>query len=423
MNYIEALEYIHSVCWKGSVPGLSRISKLLSLMGNPEQKLKYVHIVGTNGKGSTASIITSVLKSAGYKAGMYTSPFIVSFNERIQINGQMISDECLAEITEYIKPFADSMEDRPTEFELVTAVAFEYFYRCKCDIVVLEAGMGGEFDATNVIPSPEVAVFTNIGLDHTDYLGDTVEKIALTKSGILKKGSECVIYPSYPSAVEVIKQKCESLDIPYTVVDFDSINPISASIDGQIFDWAEYKSLSTGLLGAHQRCNAATALTAVKKLAERGFSISEENVRNGLLNAVWQGRFEVLRKKPLFIVDGGHNPQCMEALAENIRAYFPDTRLTVLTGVLADKDYAAMYDLIAPYVKEFILVTPPSPRALPAKELGEKLLVYGKPITVCETVCEGVEKAVSAVESEGAVLAFGSLYMIGDIKQAVDNII
>ena len=423
MNYTEALEYIHSVCWKGSVPGLSRISKLLSLIGNPEQKLKYVHIVGTNGKGSTASIITSVLKTAGYKAGMYTSPFIVSFNERIQINGEMISDECLAEITEYIKPFADSMEDRPTEFELVTAVAFEYFYRCKCDIVVLEAGMGGEFDATNVIPSPEVAVFTNIGLDHTDYLGDTVEKIALTKSGILKKGSDCVIYPSHPSAVEVIKQKCVSLDIPYTVVDFDSINPISASIDGQVFDWAEYKSLSTGLLGSHQRCNAATALTAVKKLAERGFSVTEENVRKGLLNAVWQGRFEVLRKEPLFIVDGGHNPQCMEALAENIRSYFPDTRLTVLTGVLADKDYAAMYDLIAPYVKEFILVTPPSPRALPAKELGEKLLVYGRPITACETISEGVEKAVSAAESEGAVLAFGSLYMIGDIKQAVDNII
>lgn len=423
MNYNEALEYIHSVCWKGSIPGLSRISKLLSLMGNPEKKLKYVHIVGTNGKGSTAAIITSVLKNAGYKAGMYTSPFIISFNERIQINGEMISDESLAEITEYIKPFADSMEDRPTEFELVTAVAFEYYYRSKCDIVVLEAGMGGEFDATNVIPSPEVAVFTNIGLDHTDYLGDTVEKIAKTKSGILKSGSDCVIYPSHEGAVGVIKQKCLSLNIPYTVVDFASISPVSASIDGQIFDWAEYKSLSTGLLGAHQRCNAATALTAVKKLAERGFCINEENIRNGLLNAVWQGRFEVLSKQPLFIVDGGHNPQCMEALAENIRAYFPDTRLTVLTGVLADKDYTAMYDLIAPYAKEFILVTPPSPRALPAKELGEKLLVYGKPITVCETVCEGVEKAVSAVESEGAVLAFGSLYMIGDIKQAVDNII
>lgn len=423
MNYNEALEYIHSVSWKGSVPGLSRISKLLSLMGNPEQKLKYVHIVGTNGKGSTASIITSVLKSAGYKAGMYTSPFIVSFNERIQINGEMISDKCLAEITEYIKPFADSMEDRPTEFELVTAVAFEYFYRTECDIVVLEAGMGGEFDATNAIPAPEVAVFTNIGLDHTDYLGDTVEKIAQTKSGILKKGSDCVIYPSQDGAAEVIKQKCVSLDIPYTVVDFGSINPVSASIDGQVFDWGDYKLLSTGLLGAHQRCNAATALTAVQKLNDRGFLITEENIRTGLLNTVWQGRFEVLRKKPLFIVDGGHNPQCMEALAENIRTYFPDTRLTVLTGVLADKDYAAMYDLIAPYVKEFILVTPPSPRALPAKELGKKLLMYGKPITVCETVYEGVEKAVLTVEPQGAILAFGSLYMIGDIKQAVDNII
>lgn len=423
MNYNEALEYIHSVSWKGSVPGLSRICKLLSLMDNPEKMLKYVHIVGTNGKGSTAAIITSVLKNAGYKAGMYTSPFIISFNERIQINGEMISDESLAEITEYIKPLAYSMEDRPTEFELVTAVAFEYFYRSKCDIVVLEAGMGGEFDATNAIPAPEVAVFTNIGLDHTDYLGDTVEKIAATKAGILKEGCDCVIYPSSPEAVEVLSKKCKDLNVPFTVVDFDSIVPVSASIEGQTFNWGKYKALEMTLLGGHQRFNAATALTAIEKLSARGFCINEENVRNGLLNAVWQGRFEVLSKQPLFIVDGGHNPQCMEALAENIRTYFPDTRLTVLTGVLADKDYAAMYDLIAPYVKEFILVTPPSPRALPAKELGKKLLAYGKPITVCETVYEGVEKAVLTVEPQGAILAFGSLYMIGDIKQAVDNII
>lgn len=423
MNINEALEYIHSVSWKGSVPGLERISKLLSLIGNPEKNLRYVHIVGTNGKGSTAAIISSVMRAAGYNVGMYTSPFIITFNERMQVNGEMISDTELAEITEYIKPFADSMLDRPTEFELITAIAFLYFSRHNCDIVVLEAGMGGEFDATNVIPSPEAAVFTNIGLDHTDYLGDTVEKIAATKSGVIKRGCDCVMYRSSASVESVIERKCASLDVPFTKADFDSIRSVSVSLDGQVFDWNGLKSLSLPLLGAHQLRNAATALTAIEKLKSRGFDVTEKNLRDGLLNTSWQGRFEVLRRQPLFIVDGGHNPQCMEALANNIRDYLPNTYLTVLTGVLADKDYTAMYDFIAPYIKDFFLVTPPSPRALPAAELAKKLAVYGKPIFVCESVEHGVNEAVKSAGENGTVLAFGSLYMIGDIKNAVNKIV
>lgn len=421
MNISEALEYIHSVSWKGSVPGLDRISKLLDLIGNPEKNLKYVHIVGTNGKGSTAAVISSVMRNAGYNVGMYTSPFIITFNERMQVNGDMISDIELAEITEYIKPFAESMQDRPTEFELITAIAFVYFNRHNCDLVVLEAGMGGEFDATNVIPSPEVAVFTNIGLDHTDYLGDTVEKIAATKSGVIKPGCDCVMYRSSLTVEAVIEHKCTSLGVQPTKADFESLRSVSASLDGQVFDWKNYKSLFLPLLGAHQLRNAATALTAVEKLAGRGFTVTEENIRDGLFNTSWQGRFEVLRRNPLFIVDGGHNPQCMEALANNIRDYLPNTALTVLTGVLADKDYTAMYDLIAPYIKEFFLVTPPSPRALPASELAKKLAVYGKPISVCGTVEAGVNDAVKSAGENGTILAFGSLYMIGDIKNAVSK--
>ncbi len=423
MNIDQALEYIHSVSWKGSIPGLSRIEKLLSLIGNPERTLKYVHIVGTNGKGSTAAIISSVMQTAGYTVGMYTSPFIITFNERMQVNGEMISDAELAEITEYIKPYAESMEDRPTEFELITAIAFIYFSRHNCDIVVLEAGMGGEFDATNVIPSPEVAVFTNIGLDHTDYLGDTVEKIAATKSGVIKRGCDCVMYRSSASVEAVIEQKCASLDVTLTKSDFDSVRSVSVSLEGQVFDWKNYKNLFLPLLGAHQLRNAATALTAVEKLACRGFTVTKENLRDGLLKTSWQGRFELLRHKPLFIVDGGHNPQCMEALANNIRDYLPDTSLTVLTGVLADKDYTAMYDLVAPYIKEFFLVTPPSPRALKASELAKKLSVYGKPVCVCESVEHGVNEAVRSAGENGTVLAFGSLYMIGDIKNAVNKMV
>lgn len=422
MNVQQALEYIHSVSWKGSVPGLERISKLLSLLGNPEKSMKYVHIVGTNGKGSTAVMLSSILKDAGYTVGMYTSPFILTFNERMQVNGEMISDEMLSEITEYIKPYADSMTDRPTEFELITAIAFEYFKRCKCDIVVLEAGMGGEFDATNVIPSPEVAVFTNIGLDHTDFLGDTVEKIAATKSGILKKGCHCVIYPSGDSIVDIIGKKCDLLGVEYRVPDFTKIQPVSSSLEGQSFNYNGLINLNIRLLGAHQLCNAANVLETIDCLKARGFVVSTENIRSGLKNAFWQGRFEVLCTKPLFIVDGGHNPQCMEALASNIKEYLNNIPLIAVTGVLGDKDFGEMYDIVAPFIDEFYLVTPPSPRALKACELKKSISRYGKPIYVCDSVKDGVEKAMAAVPTNGAVLAFGSLYMICDIKNAVENL-
>lgn len=421
MNIQQALEYIHSVSWKGSVPGLERITRLLTLVGNPEKNTKYVHVVGTNGKGSTASMIASVLKEAGYTVGLYTSPYIISFNERMQINGNMISDDELCQLTEYIKPYADSMEDRPTEFELISAIAFLYFSRNLCDIVVLEAGMGGEFDATNVIPSPEVAVFTNIGLDHTDFLGDTVEKIALTKSGVIKHGCDCVVYPSSTVVEQVIRDRCTQVGASFTVTDFKDIRSKSISLEGQRFDWNTLTDLFIPLLGTHQLHNAANALTALEKLGQRGFSVCEKNIRNGLLKVYWPGRFELLGRSPLFIVDGGHNPQCMEALAANIRDYLPNCQLTVLTGVLADKDYTAMYDLIVPYVKEFCVVTPPSPRALPAVALAEKLSCYDKPVTVCESVKDGVEKAIERSGKNGTVLAFGSLYMVGDIKKAVSN--
>ena len=205
MNATEAIEYIHSVCWKGSIPGLGRTQELLAKMGNPEKDLKFVHIAGTNGKGSTAAMTASILQKAGYRTGLYTSPFIYRFHERMQVNGVEISDEDLAAVTEYVKPFAQSMAESPTEFELVCCIAFEYFKRQNCDIVVLEVGMGGAFDATNVIEAPEVAVITNIGLDHTEVLGDTVEKIAETKAGIFKEGGNAVIYRSTPSVEKSLR--------------------------------------------------------------------------------------------------------------------------------------------------------------------------------------------------------------------------
>ena len=226
MTLDEALHYIHEVCWKGSVPGLERISALLDVMGHPERQCKFVHVTGTNGKGSTCAMVASILRKAGYRTGLYTSPYLIRFNERIQVNGEQISDKDICELTEYIKPMADSIFERPTEFEMVTALGFEYFARQHCDIVVCEVGMGGEFDATNVILPPEAAILCNIGLDHTEVLGDTLEKIAATKAGIIKPGCDAVIYREKLSVEAVFEERCKKVGATLHKADFDSIQKI-----------------------------------------------------------------------------------------------------------------------------------------------------------------------------------------------------
>ena len=414
----EALTYIHSVCWKGSIPGLGRTQELLQKMGNPQNQLQFVHIAGTNGKGSTAAMTASILRKAGYRTGLYTSPYIFRFHERMQVDGQCISDEELAEITEFVKPLAESMEDHPTEFELVTCIAMEYFKRHHCDVVSLEVGMGGELDSTNVIQSQLVAVLTNIGLDHTEFLGDTLEKICETKSKIIKPGTIAVTYREKPSVEAVIDARCKEVGAKWMPADFDSIHLVSASLEGQVFDWGPYLGIHLPLLGKHQLYNAAVVLTIVKALRERGLTISDEAMREGIASVSWPGRFELVARNPIFIVDGGHNPQCIEALVNNVRDYLGGKRLTILTGVLADKDYGDMYQDMAQYAAEFVTVTPPNPRALPAQELKAYLERFGKPVTACDTVAEGVALAKKLAGSDGVVLAYGSLYMVGDIEAA-----
>ena len=414
----EALTYIHSVCWKGSIPGLGRTQELLQKMGNPQNQLQFVHIAGTNGKGSTAAMTASILRKAGYRTGLYTSPYIFRFHERMQVDGQCISDEELAEITEFVKPLAESMEDHPTEFELVTCIAMEYFKRHHCDVVSLEVGMGGELDSTNVIQSPLVAVLTNIGLDHTEFLGDTLEKICETKSKIIKPGTIAVTYREKPSVEAVIDARCKEVGAKWMPADFVSIHLVSASLEGQVFDWGPYLGIHLPLLGKHQLYNAAVVLTIVKALRERGLTISDEAMREGIASVSWPGRFELVARNPLFIVDGGHNPQCIEALVNNVRDYLGGKRLTILTGVLADKDYGDMYQDMAQYAAEFVTVTPPNPRALPAQELKVYLERFGKPVTACDTVAEGVALAKKLAGADGVVLAYGSLYMVGDIEAA-----
>lgn len=422
MNAEQAIAYIHSVCWKGSIPGLGRTQELLEKMGNPEKKLKFVHIAGTNGKGSTAAMTASILSKAGYRTGLYTSPYIYRFHERIQVDGVEISDEDLTEITEYVKPLADSMAQSPTEFELVCCIAFEYFYRKKCEIVVLEVGMGGAWDATNVIEVPEVAVITNIGLDHTEYLGDTVEKIAETKSGIFKPHGHAVVYRSTPSVEAVYERVCAERDVSLRKADFDGLVLKAHTLEGQVFDCGSRKNLVLPLLGDHQLHNASVVLSIADTLIGEGWNISEQNIYDGIRDVRWPGRFDIVCRKPLFIIDGGHNPQCIEALVKNIQDYLAGKKVIALTGVLADKDYADMYKPVMPLVDRFVCITPPNPRKLEAEQLARYLRQAGAQAQASESILDGVKKAMELAGKDGVVLCFGSLYSIGGIRDALKDL-
>lgn len=419
MRYDEALDYIHHVTWRGSRLGLERTNELLSRIGDPHKKLKFVHVAGTNGKGSTCAMIAKTLSLAGYQTGLYISPFINRFNERMQMNGLSISDDTLAEITAFIKPHADAMADHPTEFELITVIAFEYFLRSKADIVVLEVGMGGELDSTNVIDTPELAVITNIGLDHTRELGPTIADIANAKAGIIKPGGDILIYDQNPQADQVFEAVCASRGATLHVTDHSRISNVSVSLDALQFDCAPYGTLFCGLVGSYQAKNAAVAITAIELLQQKGWNISSDHLKQGLAGVRWPARFELLRRNPVFIADGGHNPQGIQAVAESLKEHFPNTKITFLIGVMADKDIPQMIDQLAPIAKECITVTPDNPRALSADVLAVMLMERGLSAVSTGSVAEGVSRAIERAGKDGIVCALGSLYMLGDVRAAL----
>ena len=418
MNIDQAIEFIHSL-YRKAVPGLTRIRQLLALLGDPQKELKFVHIAGTNGKGSTAAMTASILCKAGYRAGLFTSPYIYRFHERIQMDGAQISDEKLLPLILKVKALAETMDEMPTEFEFVTALAMEYYRQEKCPIVVLEVGMGGRIDATNAIDAPEVAVITNIGLDHTDALGDTLPKIAANKAGIVKSGCHTVVYRGAEDVEKVYEDLCGQLNVPLRKADFDSIRLHHCDLFGQTFDCGSRKGLELPLLGNHQLHNAAVVLSVIDALRERGWDITEENIRDGLRDVTWPGRFDIVCRDPLFIIDGGHNPQCIQALVKNIDDYLADRKVIALTGVLADKDYGEMFRPVMDKVDAFVCITPDNPRKLDAHELARHLRAAGAEAIGCSSVKEAVETAKELAGANGAVLCFGSLYSIGDIKAAL----
>ena len=416
MTYEEALSYIHSICWKGSKLGLDRTRELLGKLNDPQKELKFIHIAGTNGKGSTAAMLASILEEAGYRVGLYTSPFINRFNERMQVNHQPIPDEELAALTEYVRPHADAMADSPTEFELITALAMVWFARQKCDIVVLEVGMGGELDSTNIIDVPEAAVIAAMGLDHVKELGPTMADIARAKAGIIKEGGRVVSYGGNPEADEVIAAVCRARNASLCQPDFSAIVPGDFSLEGQTFSYKGWRGLRIPLVGAYQMNNAAVVLETVEVLRQRGWSVSDEAVRQGLADTRWPARFEVLRRDPVFIVDGGHNPHGIRATAESLRRLFPGRKITFVTGVMADKDVEHILGLIVPLADQFFTVRPDNPRAMDAGELARRIEAMGAKATTCASVQDGVDRAIQAEGPHGVACALGSLYMSGEVR-------
>ena len=482
MTIKEALDYLNTYGWSQWKLGLSRTRELLARLGDPQKDLRFVHVAGSNGKGSTCAMIERILREAGYTTGFYPSPYIEDFRERIRYCGEYIEEEALCRITEQVARIADSMEEHPTHFELITAIGMEYFRQKKCDIVVLEVGLGGTFDSTNIIDAPEAAVITNIGLEHTEYLGNTLAEIAGNKCGIIKKGSDVVSYENLPEVMEVVRSTCAREGCPLTIARFGRIRLLEQSLEGQTFQWlpdgtdgasgetsgndqgaapdnragndpdnragndSDNKAGDTpennsgrfpensgtdslsgsfrlALIGEYQLHNAAVALTTIEVLRKRGYEISREAVRRGLEKVEWPARFEVLSQKPLFILDGGHNPQCAEALTESIRQYLPGRRVIFLMGMLADKDYNRVIDIVSPFAWGFVCLTPDSPRALPARQLAGDLCGRGFDAVPCETVEEGILTALAKAEElsadaepEPAVIAFGSLYMAGAVR-------
>ncbi|MBZ4644675.1 MAG: dihydrofolate synthase / folylpolyglutamate synthase [Petroclostridium sp.] len=423
MNYEEALAYIHGTLKFGSKLGLDNIANLLRRMGDPHKKLKYIHIAGTNGKGSTTAMIASILTQAGYKTGMYTSPYLEEFTERIQINGQNIDKQHLADITSRIKELVKEMVDQgynhPTEFEIVTAIAFQYYYEQKCDFVVLEVGMGGRFDATNVIETSLVSVITSISMDHMDKLGDTIEKIAFEKSGIIKENGLVVVYPEQePGVIEVIEKVAKEKKAEVLKADQTSVKIISDTLQGTEFSFSNYTGLRMYLLGEHQVLNAGTAITVIEILKSRyGITISDEDIRAGMENVRWPGRFEIIGTNPLFIIDGAHNISGVSALKRAIHKYLTNKRITFIVGMLRDKEYGKCIPEIASRAELLIATCPQSERALAAEELGEISRRYCDKVIVEADIKKAIQLAMDRTEEDGVICCCGSLYLIGIVRK------
>ncbi len=420
MTYDEAIKYIHGVSNFFCKPGLERIRELCHSLGNPQKNLKFIHVTGTNGKGSVCAMLDSILRAEGYKVGLFTSPYVREFNERMRINGRNIPNDYLASLTEEVKKSAEKMTDSPTEFELITALAFEYFRREECDVVILEVGMGGRLDATNIIESPYLSIITGVSVDHTAFLGDTIEKIAGEKAGIIKPQIPLLFGGEDAVAERVIGEEADKRQTILYKTDYSSLSVDEMTLEGTSFNYKNRRNMKIRLLGEYQPRNAAIVLDAVDILRDCGLRISENAVREGLAGAVWQARFEIIKDNPRVIFDGAHNLQGIEAAVKSIKLYFPNQRVIVISGVLRDKDYENISDHISEVADLVYTITPSNPRALSAEEYAN--IYRSKEVNAlpCGSVAEALSLAIDEAGKSGkTVFCLGSLYTYSEIAPLV----
>lgn len=426
MNYEEALKYISDTYKFGSKLGLENIKKLTELLGNPQEKYKIIHIAGTNGKGSTSNMTHDVLMASGYKVGLFISPYLQEFTERIQINKNHIDKDSLGRITGLVKEKVDIMVkegyNNPTEFEIVTAIGFKYFEEQNIDFLVLEVGLGGRFDATNAISTSLISVITSISYDHTEYLGDTLEKIAYEKAGIIKENNDVVIYPQEQNIIDVIYAQAKLRNSKVHLTDKENIQLIDTNIEGQTLTYLDksvfnLENFKINLLGEHQIYNCLTVLKILEVLKEQGFNITEDSIRKGLLSCKFAGRFEIIQKNPIIILDGGHNINGVEYFSKAVKKYFGDKKIILFYGMLKDKKPELVLDYLIDISKEIYTLTPNNPRAMLSTDLAE--LIKEKNSSIKVEAIDNYEKILPIIKNahkDECIACVGSLYLIGDVR-------
>lgn len=422
MNEREVMEFLERAGRAGIVPGLDSIRELCRRLGDPQKMLKFVHVAGTNGKGSVSAYISSVLRTAGYRVGKYISPAIFEYRERIQVNDRMITKKSLSQGMEKIRLICEEMTaeglPHPTTFEIETALGFLYFHEKHCDIVVLETGMGGLLDATNIVENTEVAVLASISMDHMTYLGKSLEEIAKQKAGVIKPACAVVSACQAPEAMRVIRERAAEVNCPLTVAVSEQVTHIKYGLKRQCFDYAGMKKLEISLAGKFQIENAALAVEALLALCGKGFPVSEEQLRRGLLETRWEGRFTVIGDHPLFIVDGAHNEDAAKRLVESLEFYFTNRQIIYIMGVLKDKEYEKIISRTYSRAAYIITVTPPgNPRALTAYELALAAARFHSKVTAVDSLEEAVEMSRLLAGREGVIVAFGSLSYLGRLME------
>lgn len=424
MNYIEARKFIEEVSTRGSELGLTSITNLLDLLGNPQDQLKFIHVGGTNGKGSLLAYLESILRTEGYRVGRYISPTLFSYRERIQVSGSYISREDFARLLTRVAEAMEQMkllgQGLPTVFEVETAVSFLYFQEMDCDLVLLEVGMGGRLDATNLIKTPVLTALTSISMDHMEFLGDTLAKIAWNKAGIFKEGVPAVAAHQKEEAQQVICKEAKEKHTDCHFVDLGLLTDVVYGLEKQQFSYGEFKNLEIHLAGKHQVENAALALECIESLRRSGYSVSDMSIREGLKNTQWKGRFTIIHKEPLVIIDGAHNPDAAQRLREAVETYFPEQKKYYIFGVFSDKEYDKIIESTAPLAEHiFAIETPDNPRALPAAQLAEAVRRVNPSVEAAESITDAVKKAFAAAQPEDVIVIFGSLSFLSEAERTV----